>query len=50
MVGLFRRFVDRAVGVGAPTFLLGETGTDKRLLAKAIHGASTLGGGPFIRP
>ena len=48
MMGLLRRFVDRAASVGAPVLLLGETGTGKSLLARAIHGASTRGGGPFV--
>ena len=47
-MGLLRRFVDRAASVGAPVLLLGETGTGKSLLARAIHGASTRGGGPFV--
>ena len=48
VMGLLRRFVDRAASVAAPVLLLGETGTGKSLLARAIHGASNRGGGPFV--
>ena len=47
-MGLLRRFADRAARVGAPVLLLGETGTGKSLLARAIHGASSRAGGPFV--
>ena len=35
-MGLLRRFADRAARVGAPVLLLGETGTGKSLLARAM--------------
>ena len=47
-MGRLRRFVERAASVDAPVLLLGETGTGKSLLARAIHGASGRGGGPFV--
>lgn len=43
-----RRLLARAAAVDAPVLLLGETGTGKSLLARALHAASARARGPFV--
>ncbi len=38
----------KAAGSDVPVLLLGETGVGKELFARAIHGESKRGGGPFV--
>jgi two-component system NtrC family response regulator len=48
---LMQKVVDRARAVaatGAPVLLLGETGTGKEMLARAIHAASPRARSPFV--
>jgi transcriptional regulator with GAF, ATPase, and Fis domain len=41
--------VRQVVGSDVPVLILGETGTGKELIARAIHNGSERNGGPFIR-
>ena len=43
------RLVRQVAQSNASVLLLGETGTGKELIAKAIHRLSSRGSGPFIR-
>lgn len=43
-----RTFGQRAASVDAPVLLLGESGTGKGVLARAIHDASARARGPFV--
>lgn len=43
-----RRFLARAAAVDVPVLLLGETGTGKTLVARALHAASPRSRGPFV--
>ena len=48
---LMQRVVEKArtaAEADTPVFLLGETGTGKEMLARAIHGASARASGPFV--
>ncbi len=47
-MAVVRRFVARAGAVDAPVLLLGETGTGKSLLARAIHAAGVRSRGPYV--
>ncbi|HVK77399.1 MAG TPA: sigma 54-interacting transcriptional regulator [Kofleriaceae bacterium] len=49
-VGMRRVFgvARRAAGAASTVLILGETGTGKDLLARAIHGASPRAAGPFV--
>jgi sigma-54 dependent transcriptional regulator, acetoin dehydrogenase operon transcriptional activator AcoR len=38
----------RAMAHGLPTLLLGDTGTGKEVLARAMHAGSSRSGGPFV--
>ncbi|WP_143760197.1 sigma 54-interacting transcriptional regulator, partial [Colwellia marinimaniae] len=40
--------VTRLLGRGVPTMILGETGTGKELLARAIHNDGPRARGPFV--
>jgi two-component system, NtrC family, response regulator GlrR len=40
--------LERAAATPEPVLLLGEPGTDRRLLARGIHDASPWNGGPFV--
>jgi hypothetical protein len=40
--------IDRIAGLVSPVLILGETGTGKELVARAIHQASPRAAGPFI--
>jgi hydrogenase-4 transcriptional activator len=48
LAGVMRR-VDLVSGSDAPVLLLGETGTGKEVVARAIHNRSDRRDGPFIR-
>jgi transcriptional regulator with GAF, ATPase, and Fis domain len=41
--------VDQVAPTGAPVLLLGETGTGKEVIARAIHSKSRRAGGPILR-
>jgi transcriptional regulator with GAF, ATPase, and Fis domain len=43
------RAVDLVARAEAPVLILGETGTGKEVVARAIHGRSTRSAGPFLR-
>ena len=43
-----RRFLARAASVDAPVLVLGETGTGKSLLARALHAASPRARASFV--
>lgn len=43
-----RRFLARAAAVDASVLVLGETGTGKSLLARALHSGGVRSGGPFV--
>ncbi len=43
------RSVDLVAHAGAPVLILGETGTGKEVVARAIHARSTRSAGPFLR-
>jgi DNA-binding NtrC family response regulator len=47
MQAVYRR-VESVARTSAPVVLLGETGTGKEILARAIHRASPRAGGPFV--
>jgi len=42
------RAIDRAAQVHSPVLLVGEPGTGKQLVARALHRMSTRSGGPFV--
>jgi len=47
-IGELRHFVDLTAPTEATTVLIGETGTGKGVMARAIHRASSRSGGPFV--
>ena len=43
-----RRLIVRAAGCDVPIMVCGETGVGKEVVARAIHGASSVADGPFV--
>ena len=41
--------IERAAGTNAPVLIAGEAGTEQEEAARALHGLSSRGAGPFIR-